>query len=378
MAEFDDISLVDGHLHPPLRLPDVQPFVRYFSEAADSDSLERHASHTLFFQRAVMELAAFLGCDPEAPAVQEARQALGMERYLRLLVESANVEALLIDDGYPPEGALTLAEIQDIVKRPARRVLRLESLVETLLPKSQSPNQLMDLMLRELEAQPRPAALKSIIAYRSGLDVREPEPDALGQAFAILHASSAQRPIRLQSKPLLDFCLLRALEWAVDARLPVQFHTGFGDRDLDLPLSNPALLRRVLESPRFEQLQVVLLHASYPYTREAGYLAAVYPQVYVDWSEANPLLSPRELQRVLEELLSLAPYTKLLYGSDAWGIPDWILLAASAGRAALAGAVSEEPKALRTSIARRVLRDNARELYHLGSESSLDARRLGV
>jgi predicted TIM-barrel fold metal-dependent hydrolase len=143
----------------------------------------------------------------------------------------------------------------------------------------------------------------------------------------------------------------------------VQMHTGYGDRDLDLVLANPALLRPLLEQTRFEALRLVLLHASYPYTREASYLAAVYPQVYVDFSEVNPMLPHRQLTRVLEELLALSPYTKLLYGSDAWGIPDWIWLGARTGRRALAAALVGVPGV--DAIARRILRDNARELYGL-------------
>jgi len=43
-------------------------------------------------------------------------------------------------------------------------------------------------------------------------------------------------------------------------------------------LANPALLQPVIE--RYSQTQFVLLHASYPYTREAGYLASVYGNVF--------------------------------------------------------------------------------------------------
>ena len=60
----------------------------------------------------------------------------------------------------------------------------------------------------------------------------------------------------------------------------MQIHTGFGDKDLDLRLSSPLHLRRVLEDPAFAALKLVLLHASYPFCREAGYLANVYAQVW--------------------------------------------------------------------------------------------------
>lgn len=54
---------------------------------------------------------------------------------------------------------------------------------------------------------------------------------------------------------------------------------SFGDKDLDLRLSNPLYLRNVLEDKRFSKSRIVLLHASYPFSKEASYLASVYPQV---------------------------------------------------------------------------------------------------
>jgi predicted TIM-barrel fold metal-dependent hydrolase len=361
---FEDIPLVDDHLHPPFRSAVEQPYARFFSEAGDSGSVTRHAPHSLFYRWAVSEMAGLLQCEPQPQAVVAAREAIGEAGLLRLLVQDANVEALLIDDGYPATGALSIEEITGHTQCSTRRILRIESLAESLFAEASGPADLADRMQQALEAMPEPAALKTIIAYRCGLLVVEPAAGEVEQAFSGVRAASAGERPRLASKPLLNFLLLRVLDWAVERRLPVQFHTGYGDRDLDLMLANPALLRPLLEQPRFEQLRIVLLHAAYPYSREASYLAAVYPNVYVDWSEVNPMLPERQLSRVLEELLALAPYTKLLYGSDAWGIPDWIWLGARAGRRALALALEDVPGS--EQIARRVLRDNARDLYSIG------------
>lgn len=54
---------------------------------------------------------------------------------------------------------------------------------------------------------------------------------------------------------------------------------SFGDKDLDLRMSNPLHLRALLEDQRFCKCRLVLLHASYPFSKEASYLASVYPQV---------------------------------------------------------------------------------------------------
>lgn len=56
---------------------------------------------------------------------------------------------------------------------------------------------------------------------------------------------------------------------------------SFGDKDLDMRLSNPLHLRSVLEDARYSKSRIVLLHASYPFSREASYLASVYPQANI-------------------------------------------------------------------------------------------------
>jgi predicted TIM-barrel fold metal-dependent hydrolase len=108
----------------------------------------------------------------------------------------------------------------------------------------------------------------------------------------------------------------------------------------------------------------------YPYVRESAFLASLYPDVYVDLSLAVPLLRPI-LPHLLQELLALAPATKLLYGSDAHSQPEMFWLGARYGRWALGKVLAdwidddtlEEPEAL--EIAQRICFRNALEVYRL-------------
>ena len=272
---------------------------------------------------------------------------------------------MLLDDGYPRTGALSVAETAAAGGVRAERVLRVERLAEDLIPAHASVAALGGALIRELEAaRPGLVALKSVIAYRTGLAIRRPAAGA-ERALARVRSDWRGTPGRLAAKPLLDHLVPLAAVWAAGHRLPLQLHTGFGDRDLDLRLANPLHLRPLLEGGGLSGGPVVLLHAAYPYVREAAYLAGVYPNVYVDLSAAMPLLAGPGLTRVLEELLALAPITKLLYGSDAWGIPDWFWLAATAARRALAEALAWLPESEARWAARRILHDNAAELYRL-------------
>lgn len=372
MLSFDSIPLIDGHAHPllPPETAAHEPFARYFTEAHDAEVVSRQAPHTLFYRHAIRELAGFLGCAPREVAVVAARAARPFPAYVRGLLADARVEAVLVDDGYPRWGALPPEWLARTGGIHVRRILRIERLIEDLIPACESLKQLQVALINRLElARPELAGLKSIIAYRSGLGIGRPLPEEAEVGLARVREQWGGTPGRLSAKLLLDYLVPVACAWAAAHGLPVQFHTGFGDRDIDLRTANPAHLRPLLEDGRLRG-PVVLLHASWPYTREAAYLASVYPNVYVDLSEATPLLAGPALTRVLEELLALAPVTKVLYGSDAWGIPEWFWLAARAARRALATVLAGLPDDDATWAARRILHNNAAELYGLNEAIS--------
>lgn len=365
---LDDIPLIDGHAHPllPPAIAAVQPFARFFTEAHDAETITRHTPHTLFYRWALRELADLLGCPATEEAVVAARTALPFGDYLRRLLTAANVAAMLVDDGYPREGTLPAQVLADAAGVRVYRLARIERLAEDLIPAHGTLDDLCAALIDELErAGPELAGLKSIIAYRSGLILGAADRDEARRALERVRATWGPTPGRLTAKPLLDYLVLAAAEWAAARGLPMQLHTGFGDRDIDLRLANPLHLRAQLEGGVLARLPVVLLHAGYPFVREAAYLAGIYPNVFVDISLATPLLAGPGLVRVLEELLALVPVTKLLYGSDAWGVPEWFWLAARAGRRALAAALAWLPADEARWAGRRVLRDNAAELYRL-------------
>jgi predicted TIM-barrel fold metal-dependent hydrolase len=60
----------------------------------------------------------------------------------------------------------------------------------------------------------------------------------------------------------------------------------------------------------------VLLHASYPYMREASYLTAVYENVYVDIGEVFPAVSRGGQEALIRQLLELAPTNKIMWSSE--------------------------------------------------------------
>ena len=215
--------------------------------------------------------------------------------------------------------------------------------------------------------------VKSIAAYRTGLDLRAERPSdsevtaAAGRWLANAGHNGSGAP------RLADETLQRFLVWCgVDLRLPVQFHVGYGDSDVDLHRCNPLLLTPLLRAIQPTAVPVMLLH-NYPYHREAGYLAQVFPHVYVDAGLATHNLGSRA-PALLAEALELAPFGKFLYSSDAFGLPELYYLGAALFRSALSDFLRAglEQDLYTERVAARLTRmlgaDNAKRVYRLGSQ----------
>jgi hypothetical protein len=372
VIDFSHVPVVDGHCHPLLPDPwevSIAAFLDRFSEGRPG-TMASHVPHTGYFMRALRDLAEWLGCAPTIESVLEHRRILGIAGARPLLVQH-RVEALLVDTGYPPE-AMSLEAMRRALECSIHEVFRIETCAQRLVLQGLAYEDFLDAFRTELRrAAERAVALKSIIAYRSGLAVcRWPRDEVAGGYGRIAAHARAAGSVRLVDKPVLDTLFHIALDVCQETGRPLQVHAGFGDPDVDLPQANPALLRSVLEEPGRSGARIVILHMAYPYFRDAAYMAAVWPQVSVDLSLALPFLGPGA-SPVLVEMLSLAPSSKLLYGSDLGGLPELFALSAQWGRAALAEALRwlierggiSEGQAM--TIGSAVLADNARALYQL-------------
>ncbi len=300
---------------PPASLDE---FRGLFSESADPRQWP-HVATGVTYRRAVRSLAEFLGCESTEEAVYERRLASDPAEYTSSFLRATNTELLLVDDGYPPtELGTSWDELGELADCRARPVLRLETHGEHAAAEAATA--------RERGY----AALKTIAAYRGGLD-RMSE-----HVVAALEANEA-----------------------TGDPLPVQVHCGFGDSDLHLWRADPSYLKQHVE--RFSNTAFVLLHC-YPFVREAGWLAHVYGNVFFDLSLTIPHVA--RPATALREALELAPVSKLLYASDAARTPELYLLAATWWRDALAEVLPELlPEDEVEDAARMILRDNALALY---------------
>jgi predicted TIM-barrel fold metal-dependent hydrolase len=229
---------------------------------------------------------------------------------------------MLVDTGFRGAENYTLDEQRGFLSCALYEVLRLETLVEQLIAAAADFAAFEGAYHTALaEARSRGiVAFKSIAAYRGGLELRAPERAAAAAEYpALRRRFERDGSVRLTERALLEYALRLGLEAASAQELPVQFHTGFGDDDLDLRAANPLHLRPLLQDATLRGASFVLLH-TFPYSREAGYLAGLYPHVYVDLSLTIPFTAHGGAAAI-RAALEQAPTSKLLLATDAFSIP---------------------------------------------------------
>ncbi len=375
--DLTQVPVVDNHCHGVMQdqtFDDLAFWRRSFTESSDPGMPQDHVASTIFYRRLIRTMADFLGCEPEEEAVFAARAGRDGRELTGALLRAANVDTLLLDTGFPPpEEVFPSPELGELGGCRAEPILRLENLMESLLAEHGSladAKEALASALEDLRSQGC-VALKSIAAYRTGLDIHEWPREEAEKSFYEYGRAAGAGPARLIHKPLLDTLLHVAFAQAARQEVPVQFHVGYGDADTDLLLGNPLYLRPVLQRSDYRGMPVVLLHECYPYTRQGGYLAAVYENVYLDLSYGIPLLGYGEMLSFTRQALGVAPTSKLMYSSDGIGVPELHWISAIDGRRvigeALGELVSQGELDLATAEAtgEDVLRANARRLYRL-------------
>jgi predicted TIM-barrel fold metal-dependent hydrolase len=316
--------------------------------------------------------APLLDLEASAPAGRylERRAELGADEVNRRLLRAADVDAWLVDTGYQSDEVVTPQQLAQVSGTPAREIVRLEAVAERVGRGGTDAASFAARFAEALEAATAGAVgLKSIAAYRYGLDFDPARPgegevaDAAGRWLRAMEADPAAR--------LDDPVLLRHLIWTgVDTGLPLQFHVGFGDPDVRLHRADPSLMHDFLLATQAIGTPIMLLHC-YPYHRQAGYLANVFPHVYMDVGEALNHVGARSAA-VLAEALELTPFHKMLYSSDAFGLPELHYLGADGFRRDLArvtGAFVAEgawSEADAERVGHLVGVANARRVYRLG------------
>ncbi|MBV9581253.1 MAG: amidohydrolase family protein, partial [Chloroflexi bacterium] len=356
MLDLSDITVVDNHVHPwrpttsqldPDQLAGSVAFsdgvitsVRepFLPSEQLAPSLKLLRETNLGAHYLLVHLARLLNVEDNWSAVTQARNtqsAANYAQWTKKLFDDVGLDTLCVDEG----GAtprITLDELGAIAPVRLRRVARSDNLIRDLLPAADDWHAFFRGYQSALDVAIREGAIafKSVIAYRSGLDV-EPVSESAARADFEAHRDA---PLREQ-KVFRDFLLCHTLDVARERGVWIHIHTAVGDPDIVYERANPARLYPLLHAPRFRANRVVLIHAGWPWVGEAAAMAAILPNVYLDVSEGALFGMPNVRQRIMEAL-EACPYAKILYGGDG-SLPEAVWIAAKRYKDALARALTE-------------------------------------
>jgi len=358
-------DLVDHHCHGILTADlDRATFEGLMNEAVRASPLGTTLFDSTLGWAIRRHCATVLDLEPMVPAEEYlARRAeLGGAEVARRMLGQARIATFLVDTGIGPEDALTpMDELATIGGGTAREIVRLERVAEEVL--AAGTGDFAGEAEERIGAARAGGAVgaKSIAAYRVGLDLpgTKPSADALERALTGVDAS------RLANRTVSGWLA----HTAVELGLPLQFHVGYGDGDLDLLECDPLRLTAFLRATQERGVPVLLLH-NWPYHRHAAYLAQVFEHVFMDLGLTTHNTGALSTG-VLRETLELVPFGKLLFSSDAYGLAELYLLGALLFRRSMSIVLGELVEAGEATaedaayVAGLVARENARRAYAL-------------
>ena len=379
--DFSNYPVIDNHCHPFRPDKETQSYEKYWILSAldmSSEDLKR----SLLYQMVLEELKRYYDMPQATPGEIVGKRTEMYRKDPRAHVSSmfkhGNLECLVLDIGYPTVEfsgyPVDLKEFQAMMPGVRnKRMIRIEVLIERLLQQELS----FDEMVRrfrddvDLEVEEnRAIALKSAIAYDTGLEIKIVDRAAAEKGYEAFMRDGDKGAETLMRNYL--FC--ESLELCRAYSIPMQIHTGWGDSPtFDLRTGNPLLMLDVLSADRYRDLDIILVHAGYPYTSEAASLAHNYPNVWVDLSQMIPFAGVG-IETHFRLLLELAPVTRIMYGSDGYNIPEMFWFSAVYFKKVLnkvfndlvyAGTVNA---GYAKQAARLILSENAKRVYQLEHE----------
>ncbi|RRJ88296.1 amidohydrolase [Gulosibacter macacae] len=374
-VDLSQLELFDHHCHGVVaRDLDRAEFEELISESSRpaTAGTTRFDSQVGFGIR--RHCAPLLDLEPfaEPDAYLARRRELGFDEVNRRLMRATGIGTYGIESGHAPGTITEVAETAEVAAAAVHEIVRLERLAEEVATRMHAAGEpasgFAEAIRAEIDTRLESAiGVKSIAAYRCGLDFdpTRPSPVELQDAVETWFAGFDGSWPRLANP-----AIIRMLLWhAIDRCAAIQLHIGYGDDDVDLHRCNPLLLTRLLRASVDSGARFMLLHC-YPFHREAGYLADVFPHVYFDVGLAINYTGSRS-EAVIAESLELAPFGKILFSTDAFGAAELYTLGTLLFRRGLSAALDrfieldDWPVAEASRVADLIGHRNARRAYRL-------------
>lgn len=342
---------IDNHAHN-LFLPSEQEAHSLLGATTEAqEDAQEDAFTSLPHFKAVRQLRELYGCNRDAgwtKLMEKRHELLINDRESLLKTCFQGIHTILMDDGLDSSTVHPYDWHDQFTLNRTRRIVRIETVAANIMREMHREGRLpiglaiaddeeceeawvtflgvFEAALAAYIRDPEVAGFKSVICYRTGLDVNITDEvhiattglDSFKGGFL---PKCIKNDFRICQKGLNDCILISACR-LLTAGLeetgigkPLQFHTGLGDSDISLLRSDPSYLQPLIR--QFSAVKIVLLHSSYPYTRQAGYLATVYKNVYLDLGEVFPQVSRDGQENIIRQSMEITPLSKLLYSTDA-------------------------------------------------------------
>jgi uncharacterized protein len=385
--DFSEYPAIDHHVHPwhdDLKELTREQLLARFNfggltqeEAKDPENVI-HAENTVMAHQIINRLAEYLGCGATLAEVLEVRNKRSRKdyfQYTRELMEDARVEGFFVDDGYS-EVAVTSAlrrrtyeDFQKVCPVWTKRVARIEPRFQDAIDASTSFEDFVerfDTSIDDAVRRDGVIAFKSIIAYRSGLNIQRPLEADVRRDYVWSKATRSR-----EVKAIRDWYVHRVVRRCAELGVTFHIHAGVGDIDVVFKDSNPAKLYDFVHDDETRKTKIFLIHNGYPFSQEGAFFANSLKNVYIDLSEMLPHASvPGAVEKTMH-ILDMAPTSRVVFGSDGSNIPEIHWAGAKIGREVLQetlgtfvkSRVFDEDEAHK--VAKMILSENARRVYKL-------------
>lgn len=312
-------------------------------------------------------MAEKFGCEPTIEAAAAKRNSLtttpeALKEYTKMLYEDENIIGTMLDAPDPMN-----VPVGDCFPCKVYRLFRYEDLFFDLLKTEENFEELLKKFLAGVRraAADGFAGLKGHIGEKCTFHLRDVSEEEAQAAFAKAKAGdkdSVTAVYYAMFSHLLELCGVLGI--------PIHLHTGttgFKTRT-DVDTLDPIYMAPYLKKERFARTKIVLLHGSFPNTRNAAWLAYNFPNVYVDLSQTQ-LWQGVLASRILEDTLSCAPHDKIILGTGQHWYCEMVWLAAKIAKRSLADVMGRLVDMNLFSVsqaeesARMILSKNALKLY---------------
>ncbi len=319
---------------------------------------------------------------PEAYVARRAE--LGAEEVNRRFLQGSGICKYLVDSGNRPESLCSVTDMERIAGVLSREVVRMESVAEQVVRDGCTAQGYVDAFETALENSIHDGVvgLKTVVAYRATLRVDPTAPsrdDIVRAADLWLREYDETGTARITNPVLERHIMWFGADLARRHSFPIQFHIGIGDPDIELHAVDPSHLTQYFLAVEPWNVPMTLLHC-YPFHREAGLIAENFPNIYFDVGFVQNWAGP-SYQNMMKEALELAPFTKQLFSTDAFGLSELYYLGAMRFRNSLRNILDNwiELDECTPEYADQIMAwiggANARRIYAVPTE---DAARAGV